>query len=337
MIFKLSLRNIFRNHWRSGLTIGGIAIATALLIWLAAFMDGMAHLMVRGTTAVEIGQVQIHDPQYAERAGVHHHFAVDDAFLDEVSAVEGVTGATPRVHLFGLVGHEETSQITRIVGVEPEREAGVTIIGEAVIEGRWLSAQPAAEMDPREAVLGYTLASLLEVEVGDELAVFLQAADGSLGNDLLRIVGIVRSGNIPIDRQRVYMHLEDAQFLGALDARVHEVATRRPHQNGHLRRRSRRASRRPGWRHPRSPDQLVLRRLRPGHDPLRRRRGLHLHGDRLLRAHSLCLDPRRGLATHDRDLHRRRPVRRHPRDQRRSYRPQRGPLGPPMTLEHRYA
>ncbi len=61
---------------------------------------------------------------------------------------------------------------------------------------------------------------------GAELVVFLEAADGSLGNELLQVVGVVRTGNTQIDRMTAYMHLDDARFLAALDGQVHEIAIR---------------------------------------------------------------------------------------------------------------
>jgi ABC-type lipoprotein release transport system permease subunit len=72
--------------------------------------------------------------------------------------------------------------------------------------------------------VGVVMAQQLGVGVGDELVVFLEAADGSLGNDLLEIVGTVRTGNTAMDRMTVFMHMEDAQYLAALEGQVHELA-----------------------------------------------------------------------------------------------------------------
>jgi ABC-type lipoprotein release transport system permease subunit len=77
----------------------------------------------------------------------------------------------------------------------------------------------------REIVLGKGLADQLKVEVGEELVIFLQATDGSLGNDALEVVGIVETGNTAIDRQTSYVTLDEAKFLGAMgDRQLHEVA-----------------------------------------------------------------------------------------------------------------
>jgi ABC-type lipoprotein release transport system permease subunit len=221
---KLGLRNLARNRWRSALTLAAIAVAVGLMVWTLGFYEGWIQQMVRGVTAVETMQAQIHTAGYIESPRVYRSFSVDSAMLRRIRAVPGVEAASPRVELNGLIGNEQRSQVARFTGVSPELEATATPILDGVTEGRWLAGTPPAYPAPREAVLGSGLARQLRVHPGDELVVFLEAADGSLGNELLRVVGIVKTGNIQIDRMNVFMHIADAQYLAALDDQVHEVA-----------------------------------------------------------------------------------------------------------------
>ena len=221
---RLGIRNLSRHRWRTLLTLGGIAAAVGLMIWILAFVEGWMVLMVEAATGVETGQVQIHTRAYVDRPRVYHSFPSDDAFLEALEAEPGVEAAAPRVQLAGLVGNERTSQVARLVGVDPVREAAATNVVRGLEEGRWLSPDPAAPSSPREVVLGAGLARQLRVGPGDELVVFLEAADGSLGNDLLQVVGVVNTGNAMVDRGTAYLHLSDAQWVAALDGDVHEVA-----------------------------------------------------------------------------------------------------------------
>ncbi len=223
-MFRLAVRNLARNGWRSTLTAAGIAVAVALLVWSNGMMGGMLTMMVRGATGVQIGQAQIHNEAYAERPGLYRGFDLTDDLLVAVEGVDGVQAASPRVHVYGLLGHETTSQIVGFVGVDPTREAATTLVDDAITEGRWLAAEREPYPAPREIVIGTKLAELLEVGVGAELVVFLQAADGSLGNDLLKVVGIVDTGNTAVDRTQVFLPLDDAQYLAAMEGRVHEIA-----------------------------------------------------------------------------------------------------------------
>ena len=61
---KLGIRNLMRNRWRSGLTLAAVAVAVGLMVWTLAMYEGWIAQMVRGATAVEIAQVQVHTGEY---------------------------------------------------------------------------------------------------------------------------------------------------------------------------------------------------------------------------------------------------------------------------------
>jgi ABC-type lipoprotein release transport system permease subunit len=230
MITRLAVRNLSRNAWRSSLTVGGVAVAVALLIWMIAFLGGWMDAMVRAITAIDTLQVKIERQDYVDDAAIYHSFPFDEGLVETLEARPEVVAATGRVKLYGLIGNEERSQVARIFGVDPVREVKATPIGEAITRGKWLSGQARAEQAddeapaPGELVLGEGLARQLRVDVGDELVAFLEAADGSLGNELFIVTGILRTGNSAIDRQAAYISLADAQQLAALDGHVHEIA-----------------------------------------------------------------------------------------------------------------
>lgn len=238
---RLGLRNLFRNRWRSGLTLAAVGVAVGLMVWSLGFLEGWLNEMVRAMTGVETLQVQVQTVEHVRNPRVYRTVDLAPDKLDRIAALPGVVAVTRRAEFHGLVGTEQRSQVARLIGVEPDREAAATPVAQAVVAGRWLAAQPAATStpapaaddddawaprDPAEAVLGQGLARQLQVEPGDELVVFLEAADGSLGNEVLRVVGIVVTGNSMIDRGAAYVRLEDAQFMAALGDGVHRVAIR---------------------------------------------------------------------------------------------------------------
>ncbi len=225
-MLKLALRNLSRNRWRSGLTAGGIAVATAMLIWTEGMNEAFLSEMASSVTAVELADAQIHAGDYIEERSIFHTFDEDVAPIERLRALPAIEAAAPRVLLFGLIGNEQRSRVGRLTGVDPAMELEATRVGRSITKGRWLADRPAGEGEPRECVLGRTLAGELDAAIGSELVLFLQAADGSLGNDLLEVVGIARTGNSMLDRAAVYLHIEDTQFLGALEGRWHEVALR---------------------------------------------------------------------------------------------------------------
>jgi ABC-type lipoprotein release transport system permease subunit len=65
---------------------------------------------------------------------------------------------------------------------------------------------------------------VLKVSVGDEVALISQGADGSVANDLLRVVGIVGTGDGGYGSMNCYLHIQTAREFLSLDGRTHEIA-----------------------------------------------------------------------------------------------------------------
>ena len=228
MNFRIALGNLTRNRWRSALTAGGIAVATAFLVWMTSMNGAFLDLMVETAISAEIGHVQVHTSAYIDEPTLQSTLEQDHGVLDLLTSTDGGEQIAPRVHAMGLVGNKARSRVARLIGVNASLESQVSNVASTEKTGAWLSDEPTGPGEAREVVLGATLARQLQVSPGgdDELAVLLQGADGSLGNDLLKVVGIAETGNTIIDRTSCYMHLSDAQYLVALEGRLHEISIR---------------------------------------------------------------------------------------------------------------
>ncbi len=80
-----------------------------------------------------------------------------------------------------------------------------------------------AESASHEAVIGKGLAKILSAKIDSEIVIFSQGADGSIANDVYKIIGIAESGDDGTDRVACYLHIEDAQELFVLEGRIHEI------------------------------------------------------------------------------------------------------------------
>jgi ABC-type lipoprotein release transport system permease subunit len=237
MFWRLVVRNIRRNAWRSGLTAAGVALSVALLVWMHAYVDGMIGEMISGATTIDVGQVQIRRSDWGDKPKVDEAFE-PGRWASELEGAEGVSGVIPKLEFWGLLGTEKHSEVTRYIGVDPVAARSHTPIEEAVVAGEWLpetskrgmeaggdtdnQSDGSAVVVPSPVVMGAGLAERIGVEVGDEVVVFAGAADGSLGNDLLRVHGLVETGKTSIDRRGAFLMLEEAQFVAALEGRIHE-------------------------------------------------------------------------------------------------------------------
>ena len=136
-----------------------------------------------------------------------------------VADTEGVAAAAPRLTGHALVSLADKARAMQITGVDPAGEKTVTRLDHSLVAGRYLQTG-------NEILLGAGAAGALEAEVGDELALVVQAADGSIGADRYTVIGLFETGVKRIDGQVAQIPLESAQELYALWGRVTEVAAR---------------------------------------------------------------------------------------------------------------
>jgi lipoprotein-releasing system permease protein len=225
-MIRLAWRNLARNRWRSGLTIGGVAVAVALLIWSQGMLEAFLVTMTESATAMQLGDLRIETAAHARESSVYDAFPASEALIDRVHRVPGVRTVAPRLLTFGLLGHGARSQGAQVLGVDAAREADASDVAKSVVSGTWLQASTEDGKQVRQVVLGQDLASLLAAKVGDDLVVMLQAVDGSLGDDRLRVVGIVRTGTSDLDRQTAWMRRDDVAYLAALEGQAHALVVR---------------------------------------------------------------------------------------------------------------
>jgi ABC-type lipoprotein release transport system permease subunit len=219
MLLKLAFRNVFRQKRRTILTaltmLGGFTLAAISIAW----SDGTYAYVIDMFTRNRLGHIQIHAAGYLDKPSLYK--TIDDFEMvgEKIQQVARIEAWTPRLYSAGLASVAEKSAGVQIIGIDPEREVVATRFDKKISQGRIFSTKPSPE-----AILGKGLAKVLHAEIGDEIVIVSQAADGSIANDLYHVVGIVASGDEFSDRMAFYLHLQDAQELLVLDGRVHEIA-----------------------------------------------------------------------------------------------------------------
>lgn len=219
MLWQLALRNIWRNRRRTLLTLSAMVVSSALLILCLGIFSGMLQDMLASATEQYFGHLVISGKGYQDDRDMFIGISADE----DLSALRQpqVRAYSPRLRGFGLLSHQRNSSPAELLGVLAEREKGVTSLQDSLQAGTYLSAD-----DRNGAVLGAGLARRLEVEPGDQLVFVTQAADGSIGNDLLQVKGIFATGDQGHDNGLVLVPLEWLQQLMALPGTLHEIAVR---------------------------------------------------------------------------------------------------------------
>ncbi len=221
MLWQLALRNIWRNRRRTLLTLSAMVVSSALLILALGIFSGMLRDMLASATEQYFGHLVISADGYQDDRDMFAHFAADRQLEGLLAAEPQVRGYSQRLRTFGLLSFQRNSSPVELLGVLPEQEVRVTNLQEHLLSGRYL--QPA---DRSGAVLGSGLARRLGIEPGDSLVFVTQAADGSIGNDLLEVRGVFTTGVHSHDNGLVLVPLGWLQQLLVLPGKLHEIAVR---------------------------------------------------------------------------------------------------------------
>jgi ABC-type lipoprotein release transport system permease subunit len=223
MLFTLAWRNIWRQKRRSLVTGLALVLSIALAMSVVCFNDGFYRDMKRVLIDQRVGHVQVHHPDYPGRRALHDTVGDADSRVAALRQDDTVGEVTVRLRGQMLVAGEKKSEGAELQGVVPALEESFSGVSSMLVEGRFVGDDPA-----HEVVLGELLADTIEVGLGDSIVVLTQSADGSMGNDLYEVVGLISTGNQAIDRFGGYLHLADLQELLVLEGQVHEITLTAP-------------------------------------------------------------------------------------------------------------
>ncbi len=219
MLWQLALRNIWRNRRRTLLTLSAMVVSSALLILCLGIFSGMLQDMLASATEQYFGHLVISAKGYQDDRDMFANFSAEIDF--SVLSQPQIRGSSPRLRSFGLLSQKNNSTPAELLGVLPQRERGVTNLQDHLRSGSYLQAD-----DRDGALIGVGLARRLAVQPGDTLVFVTQAADGSIGNDLLQVRGIFETGDQGHDNGLALVPLPWLQRLLVLPDRWHELAVR---------------------------------------------------------------------------------------------------------------
>ncbi len=214
----IAWRNLWRNRTRTLITLTTIAFCSATLILADGLTRGMMTDLESNATQLFTGEAQIHAQDYRKERSIHQTFEVNEAAVNELAG-QGIT-VVPRLFGFGLVSNGPKSAGGSFWGIHPEKEVENFELASHVDKGRFITST-----DESKIVVGKKLAKILNVGVGGELIVVVEAADGSIGAELYEIAGVLKSVADGVDRSAVLMNEADYRELFSLYGdQYHEVA-----------------------------------------------------------------------------------------------------------------
>ncbi len=218
LLLTMAWRGLWRNKRRTIITISAVAFATFLTLISKAMNDGTYLTNIKFAVDSYTGYIQINQKGYIDNPTLKKSFYPSENLKSVIKSTPYLKSYTQRVVGDGLIAHKSNTFGVMILGIDPVYEKTVSKISNKIKEGNFIN-----NYTKNDIVVGAKLLEKLEAELGDSIVVLVSCYDGSMGDIKLRIGGIMKSGQVETDAGIMYMHIETAQNLFALDGRISSI------------------------------------------------------------------------------------------------------------------
>lgn len=212
MLFKLALRNVFRQRVRTMVTLVTIAFGVSGLVLSGGFVQDVFIQLGEAIIQSETGHVQVFREGFREKGSrqpERYLMADPGAEAARIAALPEVNQVSSRLSFSGLLNNGRRDLAIIGEGVEPGKEARLgTFL--RVIAGR-----PLLDTDTFGVTVGQGVAQALGLGVGDQVTLVANTVDGGLNTLDVEIVGIFQSFSRDFDARAIRTPIVAAQELMA--------------------------------------------------------------------------------------------------------------------------
>jgi putative ABC transport system permease protein len=221
-LVRIAWRNLWRGWRRSAVVLSAVAVGLCACLVLIGWSHGWVRQMADTAVSTRLSLLAVHAAGYQEDPDVALSLADDGAPLAQAIARFPGAHVSPRVLGDGLAQSARQNARISLFGVDPAREAQVSMVGDCFREGGFpqATAEGGARALPGVAV-GRELADTLRIRLGEKIVLH---TPGENGLGAFRVSGIFRTPSAGFDKTSVFIRLEDAQRLLGIPGRVHELA-----------------------------------------------------------------------------------------------------------------
>jgi ABC-type lipoprotein release transport system permease subunit len=217
-LLTLSWRNLWRNHRRTGIMLGAIAIGVWAMIFMTALMRGMVDDMLTQGIRNLPGHIQVQDPAYLDDPNVVNSIAAPGAALRSQLDKLGAAAWTTRIKVPAVIASERETRGINLIGIEPAAEASISGLPAQLAAGRFLESDQDAGI-----IVGARLAERLETRLGKRVVIMSQDPDNNIRERGFRIVGIYRARLPALEEFNVYAARETLQKLLQIEGRISQL------------------------------------------------------------------------------------------------------------------
>jgi ABC-type lipoprotein release transport system permease subunit len=219
-LWKIAVRDLWRNKRRSILTITAVGLGLGLLIVIQGLVEGEIGGALDNSIRLRTGHLQVRSSSYEEeKLSLEWETLLEEpgVLAGEAKALPEVQIATPLLWASGILGTREESIGVQVVGMDP-LSAAQAPIREGLSGGGFLAP------DDREGILlGKRLAESLGLNTGDQVSLLISTADQRPDEAVFTIRGLFWTGVPSYDETTVLMPLSKAQAFTRVGDRASTI------------------------------------------------------------------------------------------------------------------
>lgn len=221
LIFTLALRNILRNRRRSLLTGLSMFGGYVLIVISFSVQEGTYQHILEAYTRDNSGHLQITHQSYQDKPTLYKVVPQPNDLITRLEHIEFVQAVTPRIQSAAIAYGSEKTAPALLTGIDVVREQQTSYLSDKLTKGQFMAEAPDAD-GYFQAMIGKGLANQLQLDVGDDLILISQGADGSLANDIFKLSAIVGNKDSE-EKLTVYLPLRGIQQFLVMPDQVHQL------------------------------------------------------------------------------------------------------------------
>jgi ABC-type lipoprotein release transport system permease subunit len=217
MLLPLAWRNLWRNKRRTAITLASVFLGVVLCTFTTSMQEGSYAQYIKAIVNFYSGYMQVHQAGYWKEKQLSLAFEYGTDVSKRIASTEGVSLQAPRLESTAFASSKKASQGVMLIGIEPDKEKGVTKIHERVKSGSFLLPGDSG------LVMGQRLAAMLNVVPGDTLLLSGRTLTGLPVAKQFVVRGIVKHPSPDFDRQLVYLDISACQNFFAMPGKATSV------------------------------------------------------------------------------------------------------------------
>ena len=219
-IINLAWRNLWRNKRRTFIAISSICFGLILALVFIGLGDGTYGTMIDSAARLGSGHLTLENPGYRKTFLTRLTLQSNDEVVKRFEGISEIESWAPRILGQSMLSTSYGNVGAAFISVDPAREKEITLFIEKIIEGTYLK-----DSEGRDALIGSKMAERLKVSIGSKIVITANNLHGEIAGELLKVVGIFKTGSEMIDGYVLQIPINRARnLLGMNQGEVTQIA-----------------------------------------------------------------------------------------------------------------